>query len=268
MGFPYTDVNVQYACEGVTSSALLDGIATPIDLSLVPQGTPDGGVTGKFGDARGPLGNNDHFSRSNEVGTHFDIRGATSIALVYWFNLDALTQNTFGFSIIDTLVENRQYFDTRPKQDQTSPTNDSPFAFMYDGVTLNVGTLLRASLTAGAIAGTWQMLGCSYDAPSNNFRLFWGRAVGDTYYVNAAGPSVTGFDATATGVEIVSMGKFNSPTDVMNVDHMSYWKGRSFDQQDFLNHWQNGDGLAFADFDGGADNCSYRYYWKGRRGSL
>lgn len=244
-GFPYTDVDAHYACEG--TGALEDSVGS---LDIVEQNTVgllSGG--GKFGDARGPLSTTNHFRRSWSSGDAFDIRGQTSITVIGWVRLNSLLANDFFFSIYDASNANGQAFNLYARE--TSGGAASPRITMFDGLTIFNSLFVKATTSVAIAAGEWQFIGGSYDAVENELRCFWGVDPGEYYYDTASG-FAAGFGHT-TDYQSVNVGRFTgggTPVD-MDVDHISWWKGRAFQERDFLHHWNDHAGLAFGDFAGG-----------------
>ncbi len=128
---------------------------------------------------------------------------------------------------------------------------------MYDGLSIfnNIGVYAR---TAGSpiSLNDWHMIGGSWDKVTNTLACFFGDgsdASGDTTEFNTTSGFADGFGLSTNGG--VNVGRFKhggADADIMDVDHMAYWR-RSFTEQDFLNHWNFGAGLPFTQYSGVPD---------------
>lgn len=231
MSFDYTDVKAQYVCDGTGS--LIDSIATPTALNFVEQATVGEKVDGQFGNCRGAIGATNHF-RTNYTGKWFDVTINASFSGVFWVRqLDA--NDAFWFSIWDAGANNRQAYIIRH-----SPVDLCPAFFQYDGAGNEIQ--LPATTLVDMATDTWQMVGFSYDDTLEELRIFWGRDVGETYYATVDG--FAGGWGITTDVQQVQVGRYAGNFDF---DHFSFWT-RAFVEEDFQNHWVDGDGLAFEDF--------------------
>lgn len=253
--FPYTDVTVHYPA-GPLSGDLID--VEPLNLNLVEQGTVglksgDGSPAGN-GDARGPVDSSSSkdFRRSPLLnGTGFDIRGAVSMTILGWMRMNELTARPQYFSILDALgPANRQAFTLYARQPASGGVFNVVFR-MFDGITLNNLLAIKASSSVEMTSGIWHLIGGSWDSGTNLMSAFWGDGgdpTGQTTYFSTAAGFAAGF-GSFVAAQIVNVGRYsdlNLPD--MDVDHISFWRGRAFNQNDYLKHWQLGTGLARSEY--------------------
>jgi len=276
--FPYTNVTVHYPT-GPAAAGLID--VEPSPFNLVEQGNVglkvgDGSVAGN-GDARGPcnrFGSGPNFRAGIAFdGTHWDCRGAVSVTMIGWFRLNSLTGHPQLFSVWSFANANEQFWvlHARPFGPPTGP------AFtMYDGLTINNVRRAQASASNNPNAADWHMCGGSWNHVTNIVTSFWGDGsdpTGNTFFFN----STTGFSAgfgASVDVQSVNCARFSDLNEMeIDVDHLSYWRDRAFDEEDYLNHWQAGTGLARSEFAvdpgrgfGGDESAAeFNYYWQQRR---
>lgn len=275
MGFPYTDVNSTYDFEVLTTT-LLDGTGSPATKNLVPQPAPPTLADGKIGRARGPCGETQHWRRNVDLdGSQFDCRGLVSISILGWCRVVSLTQQPFFWSVYDSANANGQAWVLRANT-VAGGGNQVPTFAMYDGLTLFNNTVVKASLTAPSMTvNVWHLIGGSYNHATNTIACFWGDgndpSGSTTHFASTSGFSA-GFGFT-TDYQSNNAARFRHAGAVgnfMDMDHTSYWKGRAFDNQDFLNHWQGGTALLFNEFGSdpgrsdGVAGGEYHYFWKAR----
>lgn len=276
MGFPYTDVNSTYdANELGPALDLLDGTGSPATKNMVAQNTPGFILDGKFGRARGPVGETDHWRRNVDLdGTQFDCRGLVSITILGWCRVTSLAQSPYFWSVHDAVNANGQAWVLGANQ-ASAPGNQVPEFLMADGITLFNFIRIKASNTAPAMTiNVWHMIGGSYNAVTNTLSCFWGDGndpSGATTFFQSTAGFAAGFGFT-TDYQSNNAARFRLAGvngDFLHMDGVAYWKGRAFDNSEFLDHWQNGVGLLPSQFGsdpglGGAAADSYHYYWSQR----
>lgn len=261
MGFPYTDVNSTYAAEEATGD-LLDATGKPLVLkNLIEVNAPVPSVAdGMFGKARGPVGeapsSRPHFSSPVQFdGSQFDVRGKISITVLMWIRLSANTTEIFGWHVWNDTDAEGQAWILSPNVDLPGPVQGPRF-HMYNGIGdfVNIGVYAR-TVGADISLGDWHLIGGSWDADTNTLACFFGDGsdpTGQTYDFNTVAGFADGFGYSANADNAI--GKFRhggvAGADVMEADHLAYWKGRAFDILDFLNHWNSGNGLAFSAYSG------------------
>lgn len=253
--FPYTDVSVHYPC-GPLAASLIDvesEVKSLTEQNTVAVKTGDGSPPGN-GDARGILGETNHFRRNADLdGSAFDCRGLVSLSILGWVRVDSLVQGPYFFSVHDATAANGQAWILAANQ-PSAPGNQTPEFLMADGLTIFNFIRLKASESAPAMTiNVWHAIGASYDHVTNTMACFWGDgndSSGDTTYFNTKAGYAAGF-GYSVDYQQVNVGRFRtagSVGDHIDVDHISYWKGRAFNEDDFLNHWQAGTGLSRNEF--------------------
>jgi len=201
-----------------------------------------------------------------QTNSTFDVRGLTSHAMVMWVRLNETTATPFIWSVWGFAAANHQSWILLGRD----VVGGSPRFRMYDGLTLNMNLGVNA-VDSGVIDNTsWHMIGGGYNAATNIINCFWGDGSdvsGNTFHYQEASGFVAGYAAGLLDVQVNNIGKFaflNVPD--FDIDHATHWKGRAFDEQDYLNHWQLNTGLAFSEFDadpgrgsgsGGGDDQDY-----------
>ncbi len=253
--FPYTDVNLTYACdEGVASSSLLDTTGVPTTLNMIPQSSPAVVADGMFDGARGVVGESVFFSRGVGEDDAYDVGGLISMTMVGWCRVASLNQSPFFWSVHNTDAANNQAWQLIANQ-AGGAGNQVPQFRMLDGLTIFNSLGVKASDTAPDMTvDVWHMIGGGWNKDTNKMACFWGDGndeSGNTTYYQEADGFAAGFGLTHTN-GMVWAGAFRAGGDNGNfvqIDHVSYWKDRAFNEDDFQNHWQLGAGLAFADFD-------------------
>ena len=253
MGFPYTDFSAGYDFEELSGN-LLDRNGS-LDLTLV--GTVPSIDPGKFGKARGPtlaIGSPgpDYWNRSHTNGDGWDIRGATSMAAFVWVQLGETTGQPNAVSIHDTVLAAGQAFVLNARE-TNSGNIGSPRFTMHDGITPFVGAALDANAAndLAMATGIWQAVGCSYDAPTNEIRCFWGVSPGVSHFNTAAGVAAGfGYSGTPAGIIAAAKHTGGGVPATLNMDSLLFWNNRSLTQLDFLNLWNNHVGLSFSQLGG------------------
>ena len=256
-GYPYTDVNCHYPCAGTGS--LIDVIGNPVAKDMTEINTVPEVSDGKFGVARGPIDGraaDPHFERTLDLdGSQYDVRGLVSMTALQWVRYNALNAEPFTWSLWDGApnAETKQGWVLAGYEVLPGPAG--PRFHMYDGVSAfsNIGVYAKPSAPATFSTGVWHLIGGSWDADTNTLACFWGDGsdpTGQTTYYNTVSGFAAGFQFSVDGG--VHMGKFSfggaAGATIVEVDHCSYWKGRAFVLDDWLNHWQNGAGLALDNF--------------------
>ena len=253
--FPYTDVSAQYPC-GPLDGGLIDiesQAKSLVEQNVVPLKAGDGSPAGN-GDARGLLGEPVHFRRGVDLdGTIFDCRGLVSITILGWCRVSTLTMQPFFWSVYDAANANGQAWVLNVNT-TGGPGNQVPRMIMYDGLTIFNLKLIKVSVTAPSMTlDKWHMIGGSWNKITNKLACFWGDGndgTGATTYYAETDGFAAGFGFT-NDYQQNNCGRFRAGGAVENnwdVDHVSYWKGRAFNEDDFLNHWQGGAGLKRSEF--------------------
>ncbi len=257
MGFPYTDVNSTYNAEGTGN--LIDGRGLPAQKSLINVNSVASVSDGMFGQARGPIGEAatslPHFDAVADFdGSQFDVRGLTSISVLMWVRLTANTTETFGWSVWNGTDAEGQAWVLSPNVILPGPVQGPRF-HMYDGLVdfVNIGVYARTSGPVIPI-NDWHLIGGSWNALTNTLACFFGDgsdSSGNTTDFNTVSGFSAGFGYSANANNAIGKFRHGGTTAAqMEVDHLLYWKGRAFDEEDFLNHWNSGAGLAFSQFSG------------------
>lgn len=295
MGFPYTagvagtqshypsgpsggsPNEVAASLDDVVNAQKLDAKGGVQTIGFLSNGSPAGN-----GFARGP------FSREGSPGSYcsrgigqtnstFDVRGLTSHAMVMWVRLNEGLAQPFCWSVWGFAAANHQSWVLHCR----AGVSGSPQFTMYDGLTLNMSLSVKA-FDAGSIDNTsWHMIGGGYNAATNTINCFWGDgsdSSGNTFHYQEAAGFVAGYAAGLLDIQGNNIGRFSSlNVPDFDIDHATHWKGRAFDEQDYLNHWQLNTGLAFSEFgadpgrggSGGGDlNSAYQWYWMRKRGLI
>jgi len=252
MGFPYTDVNIDYPCE--EASGILLG-----KQNLPVIGTPGSVADGIIGKARGPGGSDADFFRGAVTfdGTKYDCGGAVSITVIMWIRITTLATEVFGWSVWGDGAASEQAWILSPSVILPGPVQGPRF-HMYDGLILNnnIGVYARTS-GADISLNDWHMIGGSWNRDTNILSCFFGDGSdgsGLTTDYNTTSGFAAGFGLSTDGG--VNIGRFDhggADGDIMDVDHLSYWLGRAFDEEDFLNLWQLSAGLPFSSYSGVPD---------------
>lgn len=260
MGFPYTDVNSTYAAEG--TGDLIDGSGLTVQKNLINVNSVASVADGMFDLARGPVGqassSDPHFNAPVVFdGSQYDVRGLTSISVLMWVRITANSTEVFGWSVWNGSDAEGQAWVLSPNVILPGPTQGPRF-HMYDGLAdfNNIGVYARTS-GADIPINDWHLIGGSWNAVTNVLSCFFGDgsdSSGDTVDFNTVSGFAAGFGYSANSD--VAIGKFlhgGAAADVMEVDGLAYWKGRAFDEQDFLNHWNKGAGLLPSQYTGVPD---------------
>ena len=201
MGFPYTDVNSTYDCEEASGGSLLDGTGSPATKNMVAQGSAGSIADGKFGKARGPVGNVTHWRRNVDLdGTQFDCRGLVSITILGWVRVTSLAQSPAFWSVHNTANANEQAWLLGANQ-AGGAGNQVPQFLMVDGLTIFNFKTVKCSLTAPSMTiNVWHMIGGSYNHVTNKIACFWGDGndpTGNTTFYAEDDGFAAGFGFTA-----------------------------------------------------------------------
>lgn len=243
MGYDLTDRTAQFAAEGATGTALVDGHNSN---DLEDNLSVPGGATGIIGDARGSVKSGDrHFRKAFSAGNAWDIRGAVSCTMAAWFKPLNLEQQ-HSFSIDDAAGANAagQAF-VMIARETNSGGNAGPWVFMGDGLTRWAGASLKPKDTVTLTINAWNFFAGGYDAARNKLFGAWGRAEGEFYYKEVTGV-VGGFGYVGTNTETL-VGKFNGEAGTAEslIDHALWFNGRALDERNLRIVWNNHAGLSF-----------------------
>lgn len=248
MGFPYTDVASHYPT-GPLAGNLIDAEPSPKNIAEVNSvAVASGGAPSGNGTYRGPIsragGASGWFNTSLQFGSVYDVRGLTSHAMLCWIRLNETVSEPLILSLWNIVAANHEGW-TLIGNSGAAPR--VPAFRQYDG--LSQGNFIQVkAATSGTITATaWHLIGGGFNAVTKKIMCFWGDGdTGATHYQEADG-FAAGY-GPLIDVANVNVGKFSAfDTLRFDIDLLSHWK-RAFDEQDFLNHWQLGTGLARSEF--------------------
>lgn len=272
MGFPYTDVGAHYPT-GPLAGDLIDveaakNIGEQNTVLVASGGSPSGNGT-----YRGPVNRQGSpggwFQTGLGFGSVYDVRGLTSHAMVCWIRLNLSASGPQAVSVWDITAANHEAWVLYGKQN-AAPAG--PAFQMYDGLSQGNNILVKAAVSASPSITDFHMIGGGFDAVRKKIMCFWGDgadATGLTTHYTEVDGFVAGY-GPLIDVSNVNCGRFAGDADPgFDIDLISHWKGRAFDEQDFLNHWQLGTGLARDEFladpgrggGGGAEANPVNYYY-------
>lgn len=266
MGFPYTagaaGTQSHYPCgplngtpneqanalDDIVNAQKMDAKGGFQTIGFKSDGSPAGN-----GFARGPFsrdGSPGSFCSRNidQVNSTFDVRGLTSHAMVMWVRLNEGLAQPFAWSVWGFAAANQQSWVLHARLGVAG----SPRFAMYDGLTINNNLKVFAN-PSGTIDNTsWHMIGGGFNAVTKIINCFWGDgsdATGNTFHYSEIAGFAAGYAGTLINCQCNNIGKFSSlNVPAFDIDHATHWKGRAFDEQDYLNHWQLNTGLAFSEF--------------------
>lgn len=215
------------------------------------------GTDGHVEDPAGIFGNREYLAPIGDAGTRYfskafvassvwDIRGAVSCTMAYWFKLRSTTNGgPFGFSIHNPSNANGQALWLLSRH-MTFGANPAPIMFMLDGLSAFNFKTAQASAAVSPPLNTWQFNAGGYDAARNKVFHFWGRAAGEYYYTEADG-FAAGFGFTGAAGCTVGFGQFNDGNGSIReqkLDHAIWWKGRALTESDLVFLWNDHVGRA------------------------
>jgi hypothetical protein len=240
MDFDYTDFSDFYDCEGVAGLIGENGTVI-IEEGTVPE------AAGKFGDARGPFSTTNRFQRAGTA--PWDTRvvaGFTAGTFLAWFRT---TSNTAIQTISrqGSVAGNNEQFNLRGVWPAVGDTvDDDPavlliYDWALDDGTYQVGAAVRGSQGAFPL-NEWCLIGFAIDLVADTSSLFLGVPGEGTYFDQR---SMAGWDAFQSPISpTIVIGANNTTEPLLGlIDHITWTNGRAYEHQDFLNHWQDGDGL-------------------------
>lgn len=262
-------LSAHYECIG--TAGLLDSIAS---ANFVEQGTVLEVTDGKFGNARGPCSGNfgaggDGFSFS--VSGVFDTRFSSGFRRgteLGWFRLDTVGNDQEFSSDARAVAANNTKQEMLRCVHQLGGGNESPVIFIWDHTSNTFAFATGPGRGSAGLmpTGVWCLVGWSVDLDTNILNFFTGIPGEPTYFLASDISSVNAFTATATDIKMYGIGSGNSTggTDG-DIDHIDWYNGLAFDEEDFLKFWNQGAGRAFPDgYIIGTEDPHYNYYWKQR----
>lgn len=220
-----TGLKAHWKCEEALGD-LLDAHASN-DLTITGA---IGSVAGKLGLGRGIVGTAEEWHRSIVSGGDFDIRGATSMSVAMWVNMNAQTTDQ-SFCEIWSGTAAQQAFIMRYEV-----ASDALVMHMSNGAGGSFG------LGAGSAfpTGVYAFVGCAYDAVANEMRAYFN----GTYTTTAGNPA--GFPHSLGALFKVGGTTFASSNS--SHDSISYYKGRALGQAEFDTLFNSGAALDLESF--------------------
>jgi hypothetical protein len=268
-------LSAHYECIG--TEGLFDSIAS---ANLVEQGTV-GEVTGMFGNARGPCdgqfgAGGRGFSGSFGNGTVYDTRSPGGLVdgqfthLAWVFNENTTTDNEI-FSNARSVAANTAKQMIHRNVMNFGSGDFGPAILIFDHTANLYNHVTGAGRPSGVMPiDEWQLHGFSLDIEDVGgpveARIFYASPSEGVFFLTL---DLTGDNVmTGTTHDIWTLGigaghSFGGTKG--NIDHVDWYNGLAFDEEDFLKFWNGGAGRVFPDqYIIGTEDPHYNYYWKQR----